>query len=483
MLQTDTESLKLKRIGTCSVSMRISSLTSSGTIHSHDHGSPCAGSGCPPVSLADSTLQLTVTHTLKSTTVDVIQSDSNNQLDSQALLDSVIKAICRVLKYIPKASRLQATAKLTEVLDYILADPDNVNFWQQFLLFTYSCFGVGERGGKRHNRSLATRVNHALSDFTSTSSCRSQPTVTIKKKSRLTTSTWQHVLAKIEAGDVRGAVRLAVNDDSLAPYSDLTVKALHKLHPPRSAPSINLQLLPEPDVAPAQVLFLCHSDITEAIKSFPAGSARGLDGLRPQHLKDMTSPYTGIIGQKLLSILVQFSNLCLAGRVPGKVRPVLYGASLCALAKKSGGVRPIAVGSTVRRLVAKAACRSVKDDVVIKLAPKQLGFGVRFGADTAAHAARSFLSNLERGQALLKIDFSNAFNTLRRDQMLYMVQNELSELYPFIYSRYSDQSFLRFGQYTLTSEESTQQGDPLGPLLYCCTTMSLVKRVKSVFNV
>jgi hypothetical protein len=487
MSQTDTESLKLKRIGTCSVCMRILSLTSSGTIHSHGHGSPCAGSGCPPVSLVDSTLQVTAIHTLKSTTVDVIQFDSNNQLDSQALLDSVIKAKCRVLKYIPKASRLQAAAKLTEVLDHILADPDNVNSWQQFLLFTYSCFGVGERGGKRHNRSLATRVNHALSDFTSTSSCRSQPTVTFKKKSRLKLNDdfdlAARVSAKIEEGDVRGAVRLAVSDDSLAPYSDSTVKALHELHPPRSAPMINLQLLPEPDVAPAQVLFLCHSDITEAIKSFPAGSAGGLDGLRPQHLKDMTSPYTGIIGQKLVSILVQFSNLCLAGRVPVKVRPVLYGASLCALAKKSGGVRPIAVGSTVRRLVAKAACRSVKDDVVIKLAPKQLGFGVRFGAEAAAHAARSFLSNLERGQALLKIDFSNAFNTLRRDQMLYMVRNELPELYPFIYSCYSDQSFLRFGQYTLTSEEGTQQGDPLGPLLYCCTTMSFVKRVKSVFNV
>jgi hypothetical protein len=411
------------------------------------------GVRCPPVSLADSTLQLTATHTLKSTTVDVIQSDSNNQLDSQALLNSVIKAKCRVLKYIPKASRLQAAAKLTEVLDHILADPDNVNLWQQFLLFTYSCFGVGERGGKRHNRSLATRVNHALSDFTSTSSCRSQPTVTIKKKLRLKLNDdfnlAARVSAKIEEGDVRGAVRLAVSDDSLAPYSDSTVKALHELHPPRSAPTINLQLLPEPDVAPAQVLFLCHSDITEAIKSFPAGSAEGLDGLRPQHLKDMTSPYTGIIGQKLLSILVQFSNLCLAGCVPVEVRPVLYGASLCALAKKSGGVRPIAVGSTVRRLVAKAACRSVK---VIKLAPKQLGFGVCFGAEAAAHAARSFLSNLERGQALLKIDFSNAFNTLRRDQMLYMVRNELLELYPFIYSCYSDQSFLRFGQYTLTSE-------------------------------
>jgi hypothetical protein len=189
-------------------------------------------------------------------------------------------------------------------------------------------------------------------------------------------------------------------------------------------------------------------------------------------------------GKKLLSTLVQFSNLCLAGRVPHTVRPVFFGASLCALTKKSGGVRPIAVGSTLSRLVSKAACSSVKNKVVVKLASSQLGFGIRFGAGAAVHAARSFLLNIDGGhQALLKIDFANAFNTLRCDEMLFMVHKELPELYPFIYSCYSDQSFLQFGQYTLTSDEGQQQGDPLGPLLYCMTTMCLVQRVQSQFNV
>jgi hypothetical protein len=67
--------------------------------------------------------------------------------------------------------------------------------------------------------------------------------------------------------------------------------------------------------------------------------------------------------------------------------------------------------------------------------------------------------------------------------MLFMVHKELPELYPLIYSCYSDQSFLQFGQYTLTSEEGQQQGDPLGPLLYCMITMCLVQRVQSQFNV
>jgi hypothetical protein len=32
------------------------------------------------------------------------------------------------------------------------------------------------------------------------------------------------------------------------------------------------------------------------------------------------------------------------------------------------------------------------------------------------------------------------------------------------------------------SDERTQQGDPLGPLLFCSTVMPLVKRIESEFN-
>ena len=109
-------------------------------------------------------------------------------------------------------------------------------------------------------------------------------------------------------------------------------------------------------------------------------------------------------------------------------------ASLCALAKKGGGERPIAVGSTLRRLIAKATCRTVRDSMVKKLASSQLGFGVQQGAEAAAHFARTFLTNLDRREAMLKIDFTNAFNMLSRDAMQASIREELPELYPFIES-------------------------------------------------
>ncbi len=160
----------------------------------------------------------------------------------------------------------------------------------------------------------------------------------------------------------------------------------------------------------------------------------------------MISIETGEAGQRLVYHLTRFVNLCLAGRVPTAVRPVFCGASLCALSKKDGGIRPIAVGCTLRRLVAKAACRAVKPRMAALLAPVQLGFGIKHGIEAAVHAGRLYLQNVQRGQAVLKLDFSNAFNTLSRDELLRAVKEQVPELYPFAYICYENATHLSFGE-------------------------------------
>ena len=110
----------------------------------------------------------------------------------------------------------------------------------------------------------------------------------------------------------------------------------------------------------------------------------------------MVGAQTAPAGQQLLTRLTDFTNTVLSGHVPKIVRPVFCGASLCALSKKDGGIRPIAVGCTLRLLVAKAACSAVRDRVTERLAPLQLGFGVKQGAEAAVHAARSLLHKKSR---------------------------------------------------------------------------------------
>jgi len=49
------------------------------------------------------------------------------------------------------------------------------------------------------------------------------------------------------------------------------------------------------------------------------------------------------------------------------------------------------------------------------LAPIQLGVGVAGGVEAAVHAARRFVAGMNDDEALVKLDFSNAFNSIRRD--------------------------------------------------------------------
>ena len=155
---------------------------------------------------------------------------------------------------------------------------------------------------------------------------------------------------------------------------------------------------------------------------------------------------------------------------------------MTALTKKEGGVRPIAVGCTLRRLVAKVAGSEVRDEMIDLLAPRQLGYGIRGGAEAAVYAATLHVQELEP-MCVLKLDFRNAFNLLRRYKMLQAVKSLAPNLLPLVYSAYLSPSLLFWDIKSIQSAEGVQQGDPLRPLLFCLTIHPLVSKLKSEFCV
>ena len=110
------------------------------------------------------------------------------------------------------------------------------------------------------------------------------------------------------------------------------------------------------------------------------------------------------------------------------------------------------------------------------LAPHQLECGLPFGCESAAHAARFYLHNMPSNCLMLRLDFRNAFNTLRRDKMLSAVLEVALNLFSFIHSAYSEPSFLFCGENVLSSVEGVQQGDLLSPLLFCLTIQPIVEK-------
>ena len=201
--------------------------------------------------------------------------------------------------------------------------------------------------------------------------------------------------------------------------------------------------------------------------------------------KNLTSPSAKGAGVRLIQSLTAFINLVLQRGTPLSVRHIFSGTILSPLGKKDTGVRPIAVGNTLRRLAAKCVSAKVAHSLGCSMAPHQLGCGTPLGCEAAAHAACIYIQNLPPGHVMLKLDFQSltAFNTLRWDKMLNTVRNSALSLYSFIHSAYEKPSTLFCGDCTIQSLEGIQQGDPLGPFLFCLTIHPMVKSIESEFRV
>ena len=108
--------------------------------------------------------------------------------------------------------------------------------------------------------------------------------------------------------------------------------------------------------------------------------------------------------------------------------------------------------------------------------------GIPGGCKAAIHAARRFLETMPKDNVVVKLDFSNAFNSLYRLDMLQAIVNAAPELFPFCHSAYAKTSLLVYGQYTILSQEGPQQGDPIGPLLFCNMIQPLLASLTAVLR-
>ena len=175
----------------------------------------------------------------------------------------------------------------------------------------------------------------------------------------------------------------------------------------------------------------------------------------------------------------------LAGGLNQEVNEIIYGGRLIALHKRDGGLRPIAIGYTLRRLAAKWANKYATAKLASHFAPIQLGVGTPGGAEAAIHAVRRYAENLPKDYiiVIVKLDFKNAFNTLRRDMMLEAIRREFPELYNFVHATYNGAPVLQFGEFIILSAEGTQQGDPLSSAKFCLAIHPLLRGLISELKV
>ena len=285
----------------------------------------------------------------------------------------------------------------------------------------------------------------------------------------------QYISAKLEGGNFKGAVIVACLNQTSSTAVDLDrlAAALQKYHDI----SDHSRILDEANISS---LYITSKEIVKALRSFPCGSPGGPDGLRPQHLKSLTSKSAGEGGASLLDALTSFINMALAGKIPGSVCVCFFGATtLSTLITMECGVQAITIGHTLRRLAAKCAINRVQQRMSALLLPYQLGFGAPLGAEAMVNSARIYLTHLQPGQVMLKFQFMNAFGSILRDCVIAAVKEHAPELLPFVNLCYGSPTKLLSDYDVIVSSYGIQHGDPLSSLLFCLATHKLTFNLMS----
>ena len=78
-----------------------------------------------------------------------------------------------------------------------------------------------------------------------------------------------------------------------------------------------------------------------------------------------------------------------------------------------------------------------------------------------------YVRQLNDNHVLVKLDFNNAFNSIRRDLVLDSTADKTPELYRFVYASSPCNPILTFDDKQILSREGFQQGDPLSSSGFC----------------
>ena len=220
------------------------------------------------------------------------------------------------------------------------------------------------------------------------------------------------------------------------------------------------------------------NDIVKTVCSFSRETEVGPDRIHPHHLKELISKSAGIGGASLLRALKVFVNMVLAGKTPPDVHPFFFGAALVTFHSKCGDMRPMAIGCTLKRLAAKCAIMTVKQNMKSLLIPHQLGFGVKHGAEAIVHSARIFLEKLQPNEIMIKLVYKDAFNSIFHSGVIAVVEEYAPELLPFVNSLLSIPSYYFHDNKIVRPTKSLPERDPLAPLLFCLATHRITTDLK-----
>ncbi|MCW3101384.1 MAG: uncharacterized protein JWL77_7002 [Chthonomonadaceae bacterium] len=182
------------------------------------------------------------------------------------------------------------------------------------------------------------------------------------------------------------------------------------------------------------------------------------------------------------------------GTLPEEAKQYLLPSHLIGIPKPNDKIRPISMGEVFYRAAALYGINSVIEEVGTILAPIQFGVGIQAGCEQAVHQLQHLLTRVNPiREAGIAVDFKNAFNERKRDQILEALYKEkkLIPLWKLTEWAYSSSSplWIRSNETgkmiqlpTLMSTSGVKQGDPLGSLLFALSMKQMYNDAVSSDN-
>ena len=215
-------------------------------------------------------------------------------------------------------------------------------------------------------------------------------------------------------------------------------------------------------------LRLSPEDINNTLDRLPAQSAASFSGWTYELIKQLALGQTAE-NIRMRALIQAVATLYLAGK--GGPVGCWTEDRLVPLRKQTGSIRPIVIGEVWPRVFSRMAASKLSPRLVDTLLPLQWGIGSQGGPEVVAHAGHLFSTLVSQapGKAMQLVDFTNAFNTIRRRPIFEALEKYLPCLLPWFRWMYGGSSMLRLadGSPAVSCGTGVRQGDPLACLLFC----------------
>uniref|UniRef100_A0A0G4I9I0 Reverse transcriptase domain-containing protein n=1 Tax=Chromera velia CCMP2878 TaxID=1169474 RepID=A0A0G4I9I0_9ALVE len=229
-------------------------------------------------------------------------------------------------------------------------------------------------------------------------------------------------------------------------------------------------------------LEVAAENLLKAVRTAPKGSAQGVMGWRYEHLSFLLPPDRTVARGRQAAVLSMGQDL-VAGKASPEVLDLLACGRCFALRKNVDGskIRPIMVGDVVRRWITRAVLLEKGEPIEKHLGVRQYAVHIADGCARLYHMVWTALQ-LDKSAVFLRLDAQNAFNTADRQQIMDEVYTHFPEIYTFLMFFYGSRTPTFFQKDTgetkvIFSEEGVQQGDVMGPTLFCIGLKPVLDRL------